>query len=337
MATIYEVAKAAGVSTSTVSRALRNDRRITERTRTLVEKAAQQLNYVPKMAAQVLAGSDVRVLGMVLPHIEGTYYSELVVGFETRASELDCSVVILQANRGPDRRTAIRRLTGYTDAVAFLAKSFAPDQLVADTALNRPVVTVARTELPGTPAIFAESIRSSEQLVSHLISNGRRRIAFAGPVDPGSDIEARYQGYTRAMGRAGLAAPSNIEVVLEEMAGRQLAATMVDDGLPYDAVVCGNDDLALALSHELQRRGVDVPGDVAVVGWDDVVAARYITPGLTTVKQPVFELGALAAETLHKLLKGEQVPSRMQLPTSIVHRQSCGCTVTQPPPQEEKS
>lgn len=131
------------------------------------------------MAAQVLAGSGVRVLGMVLPHMAGTYYAELAVGFETRASELDCSVLILQANRVPDRRTAIRNLTGQADATAFMAKSAVPDQYIADTALNRPVVTVARTQLPGVPATYAESERSSEQLTSHLIATGRRRLAVA--------------------------------------------------------------------------------------------------------------------------------------------------------------
>lgn len=336
MATIYEVAREAGVSTSTVSRALRHDSRISDQTRVRVESAAARLNYVPKMAAQVLAGSGVRVLGMVLPHMAGTYYAELAVGFDTRASELDCSVLILQANRGPDRRTAIHNLTGQADATAFMAKSAVPDQYVADTALNRPVVTVARTQLPGVPAIYAESERSSEQLTSHLIATGRRRLAFIGPIDPGSDIETRYQGFGRALSRAGLHVPPHLEVALEEMAGRQLAASLIDQGLPYDALVCGSDEVALALVQELQRRGVRVPDDVAVVGWDDIQAARYISPGLTTVKQPVFELGALAADSLHKLLQGQGVPPRMQLPTSIVHRESCGCTPHQPPTNEEK-
>ncbi|MCC2594686.1 LacI family transcriptional regulator [Tessaracoccus sp. OS52] len=330
LVTIYEVARRAGVATSTVSRALRNDPRITEGTRLRVQQAAEELHYVPRAAAQALAGSPVRSLGMVLPVVTGTYYAELAVGFESRASELDCSVVLLRADPSADQRQALRRLTSHVDALAFMARSAATDALVAKAATGRPTVTVARTQLPGLPAIYAESEQSATRLTRHLVELGRTRFAFVGPVDPGSDIAARYRGFSAALGEAGLETPSNISVELDEDNGRRLARRLVDDGLVHDALVCGNDEIAVAIVYELQELGVDVPADISVVGWDDIRVSRYLRPGLTTVRQPVAQLGATAAEHLHQMLSGSPVDDVTVLPTTLVHRESCGCSKGQP-------
>lgn len=325
MGNIYSVAERAGVSASTVSRALRGDARIRESTRERVREAADALRYVPRAAAQRLAGQAVHAVGMVLPHIEGTYYADLVVGFETRASKLDMSVLLQLTNPESDQQAALRRLVGQVDAVAFMAMSSATDELVNEVALRMPTVTVARTHLDGIPAIFAESGTCADELTSHLIQLGRKAPVFVGQVDPGSDIEARFSGFRRALSRAGLRVPSNLAVPLDEESGRRLARDMVAGGLAHDAFVCGNDEIAVALVHEFQELGVDVPGQVSVVGWDDIRVSRYLRPGLTTVTQPVAQLGALAAEHLHRLLAGERVDDRVVLPTTIVHRQSCGC------------
>ncbi len=317
-------------STSTVSRALRGDSRIRQSTRERVERAAATLHYVPQAAAQRLAGSPVRALGVVLPHIEGTYYAELAVGFETRASELDTSVLLLLANPKSDQRSAVRRLVGQVDGVAFMAMSAATDALISDIGERMPVVTVARTKLPGIPAIYAESTTSADQLTTHLITRGRTRLAFVGQVDPGSDIESRYQGFSAALRRAALTVPPAMDVAMDEDTGRALARELVIGGLQYDALVCGNDEIAVALVHELQELGVDVPRQISVVGWDDIRVSRYLRPGLTTVSQPVAQLGALAAEHLHRLLAGERADDSVVLPTTIVHRQSCGCGALEP-------
>lgn len=324
---IYSVADRAGVSASTVSRALSGDPRIRQSTRERVEEAAAALRYVPQAAAQRLAGRPVRAVGIVLPHIEGTYYAELAVGFETRASELDMSVLLLLANPKSNQRTALRRLVSQVDAVAFMAMSSATDDLIAEVSDRMPTITVARTHLQGIPALFAESSDSADELTTHLIELGRRTPLFVGQVDPGSDIEARFKGFVTAVERAGLEVPAHVDVPLEEEAGRQLARDMVADGLAHDALVCGNDEIAVALVHELQELGVDVPDQVSVVGWDDIRVSRYLRPGLTTVSQPVAQLGAMAAENLHCLLAGENVDDHVVLPTTIVHRQSCGCAM----------
>lgn len=323
--TIYSVAQRAGVSASTVSRALRGDSRIRESTRQRVEEAAAELRYVPQAAAQRLAGRPVHALGVVLPHIEGTYYAELAVGFETRASELDMSVLLQLVNVKSDQRAALRRLVGQVDAVAFMGMSAATDEIITEISQRMPTVTVARSNLAGVPAIFAESITSADELTTHLLALGRRAPAFVGQVDSGSDIEARYLGFSAALERVGIEVPPSMGVPMDEDTGRQLARELVADGLVHDALVCGNDEIAVALVHELQELGIDVPSQISVVGWDDIRVSRYLRPGLTTVSQPVAQLGALAADHLHRLLAGEPVDDRTVLSTTIVHRQSCGC------------
>lgn len=325
LATIYEVARRAGVSTATVSRALRDDPRITASTREKVLQAADDLHYVPKAAAQALAGSVTRSLGMVLPHLRGSYYAELAVGFESRASELDCSVLLLRADPAADSRSAVRRLAGQVDALAFMARSVVSDDLIAKVGKGRPTVTVARGRVTGHPAIYAESEGPAHALTTHLIEHGRRRLAFVGPAGDGSDIAARYEGFSRALIEAGLEVRPSIDVELDEDAGRRLAHTLHDEGLPYDALVCGNDEVAAAVVFELQELGVDVPARIAVVGWDDIRVSRYLRPGLTTVRQPVTQLGATAAEFLHRMLSGDAVEDVTVLPADLVHRQSCGC------------
>ncbi|MHA6511155.1 LacI family DNA-binding transcriptional regulator [Tessaracoccus sp. Z1128] len=332
MPTIYEVAKEAGVSISTVSRALRDDPRISELTRVRVREAAESLDYLPSAAAQSLAGTSVRSLGMVLPHVKGTYYAELAVGFERRASELDCSAVLLLVGPDANQRPAVRRLAAQVDGLAFMARSAATDDLVAEVAKRKPTVTVARTQLLGLPAIYAESEGSAAALTRHLVELGRTRFAFIGPIDHGSDIAARYRGFARALTEAGLPVPPAIETELDEESGHRLAQELSASGMPYDALVCGNDEIAVALVYELQERGIDVPGSVSVIGWDDIRVSRYLRPGLTTVRQPVAELGATAAEHLTKLLSGTPVPDLTALPTSLVHRTSCGCSKRNPLP-----
>jgi LacI family transcriptional regulator len=124
----------------------------------------------------------------------------------------------------------------------------------------------------------------------------------------------------------GLDAADPVPAEFREHEGEAVADRLLSGELTADALVCGNDELALALMMRLLDGGLDVPGDVAVVGWDDVMTARYVRPGLTTVRQPVRELGALAADRLYDLVNGATArPHRQVLPTELVIRSSCGC------------
>ncbi|MEL4357843.1 MULTISPECIES: LacI family DNA-binding transcriptional regulator [unclassified Luteococcus] len=324
--TIYQVAQRAGVSTATVSRALRDDPRISDATKLSVREAAQQLDYLPKAAARALAGSRTNALGLVLPHIDGPYYADLLVGFETAASAQNLSVIITLANPRQDCRTAVRTLAAQVDGLAFMARSAANSQLIADIARTRPVVTAARPQVPGSDAFFVENASTADRLTQHLIDGGRRRLAFVGNPERGSDLGMRHDGFVAAVSRADLE-PTTYPIFPSEQDGRAFAERLLADGFTHDALVCGNDELALAVMQTLQRGGVAVPADVAITGWDDTVTARYVEPGLTSISQPVRQLGGLVVSRLAQRIAGDGPREEaVTLPATLAHRTSCGCS-----------
>ena len=330
-ATIYAVAQRAGASTAAGPRALAGSEKVAPRTREAVLAAARELHYVPDGAARALAGRRTNALGLVLPHIDGPYYAAVLVGFEMAASDLGLSVVLDLAGPDTDPDRAVRQLAGTVDGVAFMARSAVEDELIVEIAT------------PGRAPFYAATPAPAARLTAHLLESGRRRLAFVGRPEPDSDIGARHEGFRNALADAGLAPVATFAVDPVEEEGAEVARELLEDGVDVDAIVCGNDQLALAVMHELQERGVDVPSTIAVVGWDDVHASRYVRPGLTTVAQPVEELGALAARRLAELVDGaDPVPEAVVLDSRIVHRASCGCAhpgrgeelVVDPSPQE---
>ena len=157
--TIYSVAERAGVSISTVSRVMRGSVAVADATRDRVLQAVADLQYVPSGAASSLASQRQPSLGLVLPHLEGEYYANLVVGFELAAADLGYSVAVTLANRRSDARATVRALAERVDGLAFLARSAAGDELVKELAGPRAVVTLARGSVPGVHSItrpFAE-------------------------------------------------------------------------------------------------------------------------------------------------------------------------------------
>lgn len=343
--TIYQVAERAGVSIATVSRAFSDPSKVAPRTLDTVVEAARELRYVPAAAARALAVRRSKALGVVLPHIDGPYYAELLVGFEVAASELGLSVVLSLANPQEPRQLSVLDLLGRVDGVAFMARSGAQDDTVRQVADVRPTVSVARGPVEGVDAFYAENRATARQLTEHLIGHGRRRIGFVGRLEEGSDIGQRHVGYLDALEEAGLAPGERFAVDPVEASGVEIAEQLLaverenaDEivgvgGAPgiagLDALVCGNDELAMAIISRLTAAGVDVPGRLAVTGWDDTVTARYLSPGLTTVRQEVAELGALAAHRLAALIDGDTAQQPVTVDSTLVLRQSCGCAAPQ--------
>lgn len=320
-ATIYSVADLAGVSIATVSRVLQGSTAVSEKTRQLVLDAVDELRYVPSGAARSLAVRHHETHGLVLPELSGPYYAELLVGFETRAAELEQSVILMLAGTKQDLGKALRKLATRVDGIAVLGS--VPANLGRGA---KPVVIIAGDAQPGVEAIGAESVESARQLTEHLFEHGRTQLVFVGDTDAAPDIRDRYEGFADAHRDRGLEPAEPIREEFRESHGTEVANRLLAGEFHADALVCGNDELALAIMARLMDAGVDVPGEVAVVGWDDVMTSRYVRPGLTTVRQPVQELGALAAERLHELVTGATPrPERVLLPTEVIIRSSCGC------------
>jgi LacI family transcriptional regulator len=179
----------------------------------------------------------------------------------------------------------------------------------------------------GADAVVVENERAAEEITRHLVEHGRRRLVFAGGPAGSHDVTQRYAGFRRALASSpAFEVRGPILVPLVESAAPALIAAVRDAAEIPDALVCANDELAISTMALLSRHGVRVPGDLAVVGFDDIMTSRFVAPGLTTVAQPTRALGHWAAIRLHERIEGRTHDVEpMVLPTRLVVRGSCGC------------
>ena len=325
-ATIYTVAEAAGVSIASVSRVMQGSRTVSEKTTAKVLEAAARLNYLPLGAARSLAVGHHEAHGLVLPALTGPYYSELLMGFEGRAAELGQSIVFALGDGRRDLVATVRGLASRVEGLAVHASTGLLDPVVAALGGVKPVVVIAGDAMPGVDVIGAENVGSARDLTGHLIGHGRRRLLFLGEPGTAPDVRDRYEGFRTAHAERGLPVPEPLRSSFTEADGIRFAEQFLAGEHEVDGIVCGNDELALSAMDHLTRHGVRVPDDLAIVGWDDVMAARYVRPGLTTVRQPVRAIGELAATRLHERVTGTcRSREPVVLPTRLVLRSSCGC------------
>jgi LacI family transcriptional regulator, galactose operon repressor len=333
-ATIYDVAALAKLSIATVSRVLQGTGPVSAKAKARVDQAAQELNYVPLRAARSLAVQRHEAHGLVLPDLAGPFYGDLLMGYERWAGEHGQSVILTVTHGNPDPSRTLRDLAGRVDGIVVHGNALDLPVVHDLRRANVPIVLLAHPPVTGCDSVRTESASSAEQLTSRLLDHGRRRLLFVGDPASSYDVSERYAGFSAALRARGLEVPKPAQLPLTEEAGAAFATTLLTAtseaggrwgaGQP-DGLVCANDELALAILKTVGEGGVDVPGDVVVTGWDDVMAARYVFPGLTTVRQPMAELGRLAAQRLHERVTGERSRARNDvLGTELVLRGSCG-------------
>ncbi|PZR60721.1 MAG: LacI family transcriptional regulator [Chloroflexi bacterium] len=337
--TIRDVARRAGVSIATVSRVQRGSAPVADDTRDRVAAAIEALRYVPNRLGRGLAERRHRAMGIVFPDLSGPYFSEVIGGFETAATDDDHGVMVLSTHGREAAADRVRDLASRVDGLLILGRTV-PDEVIRDLhEAGRPIVLLARPPVGDTDAVRAENRATAARLALHLIDvHGHRRIAFLGDPDSSPDGAERWDGFVAAHRSRGLAGPDgpirSLYRQAEGYAAARLALMAVDAREPPTALFCGNDEIALGTyraATELHRR---VGHDLAITGWDDIPTARYLAPALTTVRQPMRELGLWAARALFARIHGGGGPPRHEvLPTQVVLRASCGCATT--PMQEE--
>ncbi len=322
--TIRDVAHRAGVSIATVSRALRDADSVTPQTRARVTKAAADLEYVPSQLGRQLAQGRHAANGIVFPDLSGPYYAEVVLGYESAAAELDRSVLILSTHGRRDASSLVTGLAARCDGLVVLAHAVDDDVVQRVIRRGTPVVLVARTPLAEADSLNAENSAAAAMLGDHLVANGARTVTFVGDPAASSDIAERYDSLRTVVERAGAEITLLPLVEFSEEAGiraaRDAVARRRAGGLPH-AFACANDELALGMLIGLREAGVRVPDDTLVSGWDDVMASRYA--GLTTVRQPMRELGSRAAQLLDQLInRTREEPVHEVLATELIVRQT---------------
>ena len=341
MVTLYDVARLAGVSTATVSRVVHGQDRVREGTRIRVQRAIEELGYVPDGAAQSLSRRRKDVIGMVCVEREAQqydienmnllFYDEVLRGVEARIRDEEWSLLItfLQGANDPGF-PRLESFSGKVDGI-LIGEGIVPDRFVERMAARVPVVIFAGTpDERAADVVTADNFSGSAAVVNHLIrDHGKRRLFFVnGPADspdtrerrlaldhilrsnPDCQLIGSHQGYYSV--RSG------------EDAGEKLLALPRSE-LP-DAVVSANDQMAIGILKALASAGIRVPEDVAVTGFDDIFPGSLCDPPLTTVHQPMRLLGERACARLLDRIANPGLPPAVELlPTELVLRSSCGC------------
>lgn len=325
---VYDVARRAGVSIATVSRVHRGNGPVASETRARVQAAMDELGWSPSVPAQALAGDNHNAVALVFPELVGRYYSEVLRGFEAEAVRRQQAVLILAAHQRKDNDAMVRDLAGRVDGMVIMDRTIA-DGTAADVQRRGvPVLLLARPSIEDVPAVRVAGADPTRELTTHLLDHGRRRLVFVGDPELSPDVAERWRAFGDAHAVAGLARPTSPVATggYQQHDGREVALAVLDtdgDARP-DGLVCANDQLALGAYQAAARLGLSIPDDLAVTGWDDDPFAAHMDPPLTTVNQPMYDLGACAAELLFERLDGDVVGD-VTLTASFVVRSSCGC------------
>lgn len=324
--TIRDVAQRAGVSISTVSRVLNKSASVDEAKRQRVEEAAHALGYSPNPNALSLLGQSTGGIGVLLPFIAGDFFSEFLHGIDRVTNEEDYFLIVSSSHRSVKGLRAViqgmnRRVDGLivmsTEVPATTVKGWLPSSL--------PIVFV-NTQVgdADVEAINFDNEGGAYAITEHLIEQGHRRIAFVKGSEGSHDAEIRLRCFREALAAHGLAPALEVpgDFILES--GLAAVPALLSADPRPTAVFAANDLTAYGIIQGVREAGLDVPGDLAVAGFDDIQLARFSSPTLTTVRAPVREMGHVAIERLLALIRGKEGAKQgvVDLPTEVCIRES---------------
>jgi len=343
--TIYDVANQAGVSIASVSRVLNGHSSPRASTRERVMRAVQELGFVPDGAARALSNGLKEVVGVVFRRGDETHFEDedeslLFIDVINRGIDVAaqrCGFDVLMSSVGYNDDNAglrIASIAGKADGV-ILHDHMLSGAEIARLAGMVPVVTLAGKPGPGSMNVRCDNEAGMRSLVRHLAKDhGYHSLAYLSGRGDSPDNRARARVFEAEATAAGVRVYSGPEWQGNYSAagGAKVISTQLDAGreLPR-AVVCANDQTALGVMHALARRGIRVPDEVAVTGFDDVPVARHLHPPLTTIRQPMQELGATAFDVLFSRISTGKGESDVVLPVQLIIRESCGCSNTAEP------
>ncbi|TAM66572.1 MAG: LacI family transcriptional regulator [Microbacteriaceae bacterium] len=330
MTGIHDVARATGVSTATVSRALRGLPNVSEATRAVVRKAADELGYIPSSSASGLASGRTRAMGVVVPSVSRWFYTTVLEGIDAalRAASYDLILFNL-GGRGGDRERVFHRsiLRKRTDALIALALDFTVEERHQLALAGHPTIVVGGP-VSGVRHIGIDERGVAEQATNHLIGLGHRAIAHLGGQDEAGLNRrvplSRRKGYQRALAASGLSGKPEwlLQGGFSIAVSRRAVTTLLNSDLPRPtAIFAGSDEMAIGAMLAIGDHGLSVPGDISVIGIDDYELSESF--GLTTIAQDPFEQGSLAARMMLAELAGQ--PARVtsvRAPTILIERSS---------------
>ena len=330
-ATLEQVAAHAGVSPSTVSRILNGTAVVSEVKQQAVADAIALLGFVPNPVARSLAGGRSLSIGVVTQAIDSPYYGGALRGIEDslRAAGYSPLFTSGQWDEAEEARCIDLLRARRVDGLIVLTGRLS-DAALKSLAKAIPVVVTGRVlKAVNLFSLNFDNFEGARLAAQHLIAMGHRSIAFISGVAGHPDAAERMRGYRSALDDAGIRFDPRLVVpgAYHEDSGRVAVETLLDQGHGFSAIFAANDQMAFGAALTLHRRGLNVPADMSLVGFDDLHASRYTIPPLSTVHQPVEDLGRLAAEAMLDLLAGRKPTAVLPAPTFVARESTRAATL----------
>ncbi len=332
---IQDIAQAAGVSHTTVSRALRHSPLISIEVREQIQKLAEEMGYIPNAVAQSLRGQRTGTIGLVVTTIADPFFGRVVRGVEEVAQRENLSLFLSISNNDPDREMAVirtfhrRRVDGIIVAAARLTEQH--ERRLADVLVPTVLINHQAEARPEhLHFVSVDDASGACTAVEYLLAQGHRAIGYLGAGSRPRSNRIRLASYRATLAAAGIlpredwvqvAPPEHHDHAKDVTDGQRLLPALLAAGVT--AVFCYNDSLAVGALLACRALGIAVPGQLSIVGFDDIDAAQFVTPPLTTVHQPRLRLGQFAMEMVLDLLAGRPVTDHT-LPTQLIVRESAG-------------
>ena len=319
-ATIRDVASRAQVSVASVSRVLNRLDNVSDETRARVTAAIDALGYVPHAGARSLSLAKTGAIGVVLPNLHGEFFSEIVRGMDRLATERGYLLLLSNMHAQSGQAEAVlKAMHGRVDGLIVMAPHLQDVEFATALPRGTPAVLVnTRAEVSDRPAIHLDNAAGARAVAEHLLATGRRRIVHVAGPRGNIDAEERAAAFTQALGRDPDVQSTIIQGDFYEESGSAAVTALIEANQAFDAIFAGNDMMAIGALEALRDRGLKVPEDVAVAGFDDVPLASHLE--LTTVRVRIADLGERAIERLVRMLEGEEdgIGEEMHKPELVI-------------------
>lgn len=318
MATIKDISRMANVSTASVSKVINGDyKSVSELTKIRILEIARELNYKPNRLARSLVKNQTNIIGLIVTDITNPYFSSLAKGVEDRAGACGYNVILCNTDDSVVKEaTYIEVLLEYNVAGVIITGLADPESKPIQEIIQSkiPLVSIDRYVSPDTVSVFLDSFRGTYISTEYLIKKGHRKIAFiSGDAALKMPIQ-RLNGYLQALRDYNLMEDSSLIKLgtyhMED--GYRHTLGLLSSNADFSSIVCGNDLIAYGAIKAIKEKGLSVPGDISVVGFDDIYLSSMFEPALTTIRQPIYDIGSYAVDVMMRLVKNESVIQKIK-------------------------
>lgn len=330
MANIHDVAREAGVSISTVSRVIQGASNVLPETRTRIEEAIQHLNYHPNRLAQQFRTQQTKMILVIVPEIGNPFFADILIGIEDVAAKVDYKVLLVDShgNRAVESRCYEMLSQKLVDGIITFSVGI-PKEELKQLASQYPVVIGIRYFSEKTIAnVTIDNIKATKDITSYMLNLGHKNICYLGGPEGVPIYQDRASGYMEALKERGIPVDQSLIVhcTPDVQGGYDAISSLLHDAdRKFTAIVAGGDIMAIGAIRALNDRGLKIPDDVAISGFDDIAFSALVTPSLTTVRQPKHQIGVRTMEKLMDLIAGKTLAAnRDVLNYEIVIRESSG-------------